>query len=91
MSPRDGGRLAGEATDLWVWQQVLAKHASWASLCPHPPLLGPPRSLLLPASLKGPDWTPRHQGPLKCFFFGSFWSQERLYEAGGAINPECLA
>eukprot|EP00959_Pyramimonas_sp_CCMP1952_P415759 8711293-Pyramimonas_sp.AAC.1 len=38
MSPRDVGILADEATGRWVWQQVLVKHSSWASLCPHPPL-----------------------------------------------------
>eukprot|EP00959_Pyramimonas_sp_CCMP1952_P348693 7304891-Pyramimonas_sp.AAC.1 len=26
ISPKDGGRLADEATERWVWRQVLAKH-----------------------------------------------------------------
>eukprot|EP00959_Pyramimonas_sp_CCMP1952_P417657 8750312-Pyramimonas_sp.AAC.1 len=69
MSPRDVGRLADEATERWIWQQVLAKHASWAALCPHPPLLEPLRPLVLPNSLKGPGWAPKHQGLLKCLFF----------------------
>eukprot|EP00973_Karenia_brevis_P082168 11391421-Karenia_brevis.AAC.1 len=87
--PRAVAQLADEATEKWLWQNVVTADPSVASISPTP-LLDPLVQLVRPGT-SSRDWSPLQQGCLRMAVANGHWPQQRRFEAGLVDTHICQA